>query len=135
MYQSWNLMQRKIDWKFWWIISLSIETTTLFMHLSFSYVNCLILSMSLVKFISWIFSSMVNLLHMVSIIYVVMDWAHEITMYDFHNSTDTLKFWTEKQAINMFFVFHPILMKLSEVIVPNVYYNFTKFHQNWMKNK
>ena len=25
------------------------------------------------------------------------------TMYDFHNSTDTLKFWTEKQAINKSF--------------------------------
>ena len=23
-----------------------------------------------------------------------------LTMYDFHDSTDTLKFWTEKRAIN-----------------------------------
>ena len=29
-----------------------------------------------------------------------------------------------------------ILMKLGEVVVgTHVYYNFTKFHQNWMKNK
>ena len=57
-------------------------------------------------------------------------------MYDFHNSTDTLKFWTEKWAINKtFFVFHLILMKLGEVVVTHVYYNFTKFHQNQMKNK
>ena len=37
-----------------------------------------------------------------------------------------------------FFVFHPILMKLGEVVVGiHVYYNnnFTKFHQNRMKNK
>ena len=27
------------------------------------------------------------------------------TMYDFHNSTDTLKFWTEKRAINKTFLF------------------------------
>ena len=57
-------------------------------------------------------------------------------MYDFHNSTDTLKFWTEKWAINKTFVFRPILMKLGgivECIIGN--YNFTKFHQNEMKNK
>ena len=57
-------------------------------------------------------------------------------MYDFHDSTDTLKFWTEKVAINKtFFVFHSILMKPGEVVVIHVYYNFTKFHQNQMKNK
>ena len=57
-------------------------------------------------------------------------------MYDFHNSTDTLKFWTEKQAINKtFFVFHPILMQLGETVVHMGNYNFTKFHQNQMKNK
>ena len=40
-----------------------------------------------------------------------------------------------KWAINKtFFVFHPILMKLGEIVVPCVYYNFTKFHQNQMKN-
>ena len=27
------------------------------------------------------------------------------TMYDFHNSTDALKFWTEKRAINKTFLF------------------------------
>ena len=26
-------------------------------------------------------------------------------------------------------------MKLAEVVVPIVYYNFTKFHENRMKNK
>ena len=26
-------------------------------------------------------------------------------------------------------------MKLFEVVVIHVYYNFTKFQQNWMKNK
>ena len=57
-------------------------------------------------------------------------------MYDFHNSTDTLKFCTEKRAINKsFFVFRLILMKIGEVVVIHVYYNFTKFHQNRMKNK
>ena len=39
------------------------------------------------------------------------------TMYDFHNSTDTLKFWTEKWAINKKNVFHPILKKLGEIVV------------------
>ena len=56
-------------------------------------------------------------------------------MYDFHNSTDTLKFWTEKQAINNFFVFHPILMKLGEIVVHMDNYNFTKLYQNQTKNK
>ena len=56
-------------------------------------------------------------------------------MYDFHDSTDTLKFWTEKRAINRTFFFHPILMKLGEIVLHNEYYNFTKFHQNQMKNK
>ena len=62
-------------------------------------------------------------------------------MYDFHDSTDTLKFWTEKRAINKtFFVFQLIMMKLGEVVVIHVcivfvYYNFTKFHQNQMKNE
>ena len=58
------------------------------------------------------------------------------TMYDFHDSTDTLKFWTEKRTINKtFFIFHLILMKLSEVVVTHVYYNSTKFPQNRMTNK
>ena len=57
-------------------------------------------------------------------------------MYDFHDSTDTLKFWTEEWAINKKkIVFHLIFMTLSEVVVTHVYYNFTKFHQNQMKNK
>ena len=39
-------------------------------------------------------------------------------------------------AINKtFFVFHPILMKLDEIVVHMDNYNFTNFHQNWMKNK
>ena len=59
----------------------------------------------------------------------------DTTMYDFHDSTDTLKFWTEKRAINKTFFFHLILMKLGEVVVTHKYYNFTKFQQNWMKNK
>ena len=36
-------------------------------------------------------------------------------------------------------VLFAILMKLGEVVVPvpttHKYFNFTKFHQNWMKNK
>ena len=58
-------------------------------------------------------------------------------MYDFHDSTYTLKFLTEKRAINKkIFVFHLILMKLGEVVVTHdVYYNFAKFHQNRTKNK
>ena len=60
----------------------------------------------------------------------------KLTMYDFHNSTDTLKFRTEKWAINKSFVFHSILMKLGKIIVLHMdNYNFTKFHQNQMKNK
>ena len=58
------------------------------------------------------------------------------TMYDFHDSSDTLKFCTEKRAIKKtFFGFHLILMKFGEVVVIYMYYNFTKLHQNWMKNK
>ena len=58
-------------------------------------------------------------------------------MYDFHDSTDTIKFWTEKRAIHIYKknVFHVTLMKLGEVVVINVYYNFAKFHQTQMKNK
>ena len=48
------------------------------------------------------------------------------TMYDFHNSTDTLKFWTEKWAINKTFSF--ILMKLGEVVVPQCVL-VLQFHQ------
>ena len=43
-------------------------------------------------------------------------------MYDFNDSTDTLKFWTEKWAINKTFLFF-------------IHHNYTKFHQNQMKNK
>ena len=53
------------------------------------------------------------------------------TMYDFHNSTDTLKVWTDKLAINKTFFFHPIMI----VVHMAGNYNFTKFHQNQMKNK
>ena len=57
-------------------------------------------------------------------------------MYNFHDSTDTLKFWTEKQAINKtFFVFHPILMKLGEIVLHMGNYKSTKFHQYQMENK
>ena len=38
---------------------------------------------------------------------VVVFFQHTHTMYDFHNSTDTLKFWTEKHDINknlLFFI-------------------------------
>ena len=34
-----------------------------------------------------------------------------------------------------FFVFHPILMKLGEIVVHMDNYNFTKFPQNHVKNK
>ena len=53
------------------------------------------------------------------------------TMYDFHDSTDTLKFWTEKQAINNTFLYF-IWFWWNLV---KKYYNYTKFHQNQMKNK
>ena len=46
--------------------------------------------------------------------------------------------WNSEQKNGLlinFFVFHLILMKLGEVVVIHVYYNFTKFHQNRMKNK
>ena len=35
---------------------------------------------------------------------IIVD-AYVYTMYGFHNSTDTLKFGTEKQAINKTFLF------------------------------
>ena len=42
-------------------------------------------------------------------------------MYDFHDSIDTLKFWTEKLATNKTFLFnYPCVLQ---------------FHQNQMKNK
>ena len=47
-------------------------------------------------------------------------------MYDFHDSADTLKFLTEKRAINKTF-FHLILMKLGEVVVTNA--SVLQFHQ------
>ena len=37
-------------------------------------------------------------------------------------------------VIKFFFIFH-LNSKISEVVVLYVYYNFTKFHWNWMKNK
>ena len=54
-------------------------------------------------------------------------------MYDFHNSTDTLKFWTEKQAINK--TFFSFSSDFGEIVVHMDNYNFTKLHQNQMKNK
>ena len=54
------------------------------------------------------------------------------TMYDFHDSTDTLKFWTEKWAINKTFLF---FIWFWWNLVIHVYYIFAKFHQNRMKNK
>ena len=63
---------------------------------SIVYFFFLIYSMALVVFlftISTIFSNRKYI--------VVSDY----TMYDFHNSTDTLKFGTEKQAINKTFLF------------------------------
>ena len=66
-------------------------------------------------------------------------YVHTITQrttYDFHDSTDTSKFWTEKRVIiKTFFVFHLILMKLGEIVVHMDNCNFTKFLQNQMKNK
>ena len=57
-------------------------------------------------------------------------------MYDFHDSTDTLKFWTEKRATNKTFLFFIwFCSNFGDVVVIHVYYNFTKFHQNRMKNK
>ena len=37
--------------------------------------------------------------------HIVCNFQVGCTMYDFHNSTDTLKFWTEKWAINKTFLF------------------------------
>ena len=64
-------------------------------------------------------------------------WRVSTTMYNFQDSTDTLKFWTEKRAINKKnFVFHLFLMKLGEVVITHVYYtSSTKLHQNRMKKK
>ena len=45
------------------------------------------------------------------------------------------KITSVKCAISKKNVFHPILMKFGEVVVPIVYYNYTKFHQCQMKNK
>ena len=53
-------------------------------------------------------------------------------MYIFHDSTDTLKFWTEKRAINKSFCFSS---DFDKNWLTYVFYNFTKFHQNQMKNK
>ena len=59
------------------------------------------------------------------------------TMYDFHDSTN-MTLWNSEQKNGLFkklFVFHPILMQLGETAVHMGNYNFTKFHQNQMKNK
>ena len=56
-----------------------------------------------------------------------------------YNFTILLTLWNseEKNGLlkNFFFVFHPILMKLGEIVEHMDNYNFTKFHQNQMKNK
>ena len=52
-------------------------------------------------------------------------------MYDFNDSTDTLKFWTEKPAIIKTFLF---FIQFWWNLV-KLYYKFIKFHQNRMKNK
>ena len=54
------------------------------------------------------------------------------TMYDFHNSTDTLKFWTETWAFNKTFMF---FIRFWWNLVHMGDYDLTKFHQNQMKNK
>ena len=36
---------------------------------------------------------------------IQMDQVSKCAMYDFHDSTDTLKFWTQKRAINKTFLF------------------------------
>ena len=53
--------------------------------------------------------------------------------------TILLTHWNSEQKnrllIKLFFIFHLILMKLGEIVVHMDNYNFTKFHQNQMKNK
>ena len=49
-----------------------------------------------------------------------------------------LTLWNSEQKNGLlinFFVFHPILMKLDEIVLHMGNYHFTKFHQNQMKNK
>ena len=58
------------------------------------------------------------------------------TMYDFYESTDTLKFWTEKWAINKTFCFSSNFdEKLGEIVEHMGNYNITNFHQNQLNNK
>ena len=57
------------------------------------------------------------------------------TMYDFHNSTDTLKFWTEKWVINKTFFCFSFDFGETWWNCSTHGYKFTKFHQNQMKNK
>ena len=53
--------------------------------------------------------------------------------------TILLTLWNYEQKnrllIKLFFVFHRILIKLVEIVVHMDNYNFTRFHQNQMKNK
>ena len=45
-----------------------------------------------------------NIYFFLHIIELYTVWSEGCTMYDFHNSTDTLKFWTEKVAIKKTFL-------------------------------
>ena len=56
-------------------------------------------------------------------------------MYDFYDSTDTLKFWTEKRAINKTFCFSSDFDETWWNCSTHCIYNFTKVHQNQMKAK
>ena len=52
--------------------------------------------------------------------------------------TILLTLWNSEQKNGLLvklFVFHLILMKLGEIVVHMDNYNFTRFHQNQMKNK
>ena len=52
--------------------------------------------------------------------------------------TILLTLWNSEQKNGLLIklsVFHPILMKLGEIVIHMGNYNFTKFYQNQMKNK
>ena len=54
----------------------------------------------------WQFSAQSYLLNPLgSLLIWTLIYERRRTMYDFHNSTDTLKFWTEKRDINKTFLF------------------------------
>ena len=61
-------------------------------------------------------------------------------MYDFHNSTATLKFWTENGLLIKLFCFSSDFDETRWNCITHGQsskgnYNFTKFHQNQVKNK